>query len=251
MIEQEYALVTGASSGIGFEIAGALGRLGYGIIAVSSDKGRLEAASEKLAAQSPAPVVALTQNLSLPEAARSLHEEVRSQALPVSILVNNAGFGIVGKASGIPLEDDEEMLAVNVTSLVGLSKLFLADMMAAGRGYMLNVSSKGAFQPGPYTASYFASKTFVLSYTKALRYEAKGSGVSISVLCPGAVDTGFFQREGQAVPRSALSPRLVAERAVDGLMQGREAIYVPSSIRLLPLIPEKIRMRVVAAMKSQ
>jgi len=248
--KQEYALVTGASGGIGLEIAGALAGRGYGIIMVSANADRLAAAKARLEARHPgAPVTAIAQDLSLPGAAQTLHEKAKALGAPVAVLVNNAGFGITGKAADTPLAADEGMLAVNVTALVGLSKLFLADMAARRRGHILNVASKGAYQPGPYTAAYFASKAFVLSYTRALRYEAKEAGVRVSALCPGAVDTGFFEREGQPVPKDALPARRVAEKAVDGLMQGREVICVPWTNRLLPLVPEKLRMRVVAGMK--
>lgn len=106
--------------------------------------------------------------------------------------MNNAGFGLVGSTDEIDFKRDESMIILNVISLVELCKLFISDMYRQGNGKILNVSSTGAFQPGPYTSTYFGSKAFVLSYSRAIRYEAKEKGVQVSTLCPGATKTNFF-----------------------------------------------------------
>ena len=163
--------------------------------------------------------------------------------------MNNAGFGLVGATNEIDLKQDEQMIIINTLNLVILTKLFIAEMYKCGQGKILNVASTGAFQPGPYTSTYFASKAFVLSYSRAIRYEAKSKGVQISTLCPGATRTNFFVREGTVTPTNSMTAEKVAQIAFSGLMKNKEIIIPGLKNRLLQLFPTKIKMISVARMK--
>ena len=182
-------------------------------------------------------------------AAVQLYQRVIKENLSITALVNNAGFGLAGATNEIDISQEEQMITINVINLVTLCKLFLPDMYQRGNGQILNVSSTGAFHPGPYTSTYFASKAFVLSYTRAIRYEAKSKGILISVLCPGATKTNFFNREGTTPPRNAMSAEKVAQIAFRGLQNNKEVIIPGLKNRLLQLFPLKVKMISVARMK--
>ena len=245
-----YVLITGATSGIGYELAKLFVCSGYGVVLVASSKERLQSTKERLEAINAVPVYTFVQDLCLLGAAQKLHSKIKEQEIPISILINNAGFGLVGPTVDIDLLEDQRMLIINIINLVELTKLFMPDMLQYQKGKILNVSSIGAFQPGPYTSTYFASKAFVLNYTRAIRYEAKSRGVQISVLCPGATKTNFFNREGTSTPSRAMAAEKVAAIAYRGLMNGKEIIIPGLKNRLLQLFPLKIKMISVAKMKS-
>ncbi len=246
----EYALITGSTSGIGYELAKLFVHHGYGVILVSSNEERLRNVKEQLKAINSVPIYTFTQDLCLLGAAQELYNKIKEQEIQISVLINNAGFGLVGATVDIDLLQDESMLIINMINLVELTKLFMPDMLQCKKGKILNVSSTGAFQPGPYTSTYFASKAFVLSYTRAIRYEAKLKGVQISVLCPGATKTNFFNREGTITPSHAMTAEKVASIAYRGLMNNKEVIIPGLKNRLLQLFPLKIKMISVAKMKS-
>jgi short-subunit dehydrogenase len=245
-----YVLVTGGTSGIGFELAKNFARDGYGVIIVSSSSERLEKAKQKLEEEFQIPIFIYEQDLGRIGAAIQLYNWIKEQNLNISILVNNAGIGLVGPTDKIDLQRDESMMILNVINVVELCKLYIADMYRDGNGKILNVASTGAFQPGPYTSTYFASKAFVLSYSRAIRYEAKKKGVQISTLCPGATKTNFFAQEGTETPQGAMTSEAVARAAYKGLMRNKE-IIVPGLVhRLMKLFPVKLKMMVVAKIKS-
>ena len=245
----EFALITGATSGIGFELAKVFAQNGYGLILVSSNQSHLDNAKSCLEAGCTIPIHTFEQDLTQTGAAVQLYQRVIKENLSITALVNNAGFGLAGATNEIGISQDEQMITINVINLVTLCKLFLPDMYQRGNGQILNVSSTGAFQPGPYTSTYFASKAFVLSYTRAIRYEAKSKGILISVLCPGATKTNFFNREGTTPPRNAMSAEKVAQIAFRGLQNNKEVIIPGLKNRLLQLFPLKVKMISVARMK--
>lgn len=142
------------------------------------------------------------------------------------------------------------MIQLNVTTPVCLCKLFLRDMYENGRGKILNVASTGAFQPGPYTSTYFASKSFLYSYSRAIRQEAAARGVIVSTLCPGTTRTKFFEKAGQKTPIWAMSAEKTAKIAVDGLMRNR-GIIVPGVINnILRIVPSGVKMYFVEMLKK-
>ncbi|MCY6960122.1 SDR family NAD(P)-dependent oxidoreductase [Clostridium brassicae] len=246
----KYVLITGGTSGIGFELAKNFARDGYGLVIVSASSERLKKAKKKLEDQFKTKVLIYQQNLGNIGAAIQLYSRIKEDKLNISILVNNAGVGLVGSTDKIDLQQDESMMILNIINLVELCKLYISDMYRQGNGKILNVSSTGAFQPGPYTSTYFASKAFVLSYSRAVRYEAKKKGVQVCTLCPGATKTNFFAREGTKTPRSAMTAEEVAGYAYKRFMKNKD-ITIPGFVnRIQKLLPVKLRMLVVAKIKK-
>lgn len=245
-----YALITGGSGGIGFELAKCFAGDGFGLVLASSHAGRLGAAQETLRTEFGVPVEVVQADLSRAGAAETLYQQVKDSGIALAALVNNAGFGLVGPSEKIDLVREQSLLTLNIEALVTLSKLVLRDFYTQGSGKLLNVASTGAFQPGPYTASYFASKAFVLSYTRAVHYEAKKRGVQVCALCPGTTRTDFFIREGVGTPAWAMAPERVARYAYRRLKQGR-AIAVPGFMnQMLRMVPSGIKMSVISKMKQ-
>ncbi|MFT8316744.1 MAG: SDR family oxidoreductase [Sporolactobacillus sp.] len=181
------ALVTGASSGIGYEMVQLLARDGYDLILVARNEQRLQQIKEALPDRK---VTVLVQDLSAPGAAESIDHRVREAQLNVDILVNDAGFGLVGAFYSLGLDVQMKMIQLNVAALTELTYRFLQDMRQNG-GKILNVASTAAYQPGPFMAVYFASKAYVLSLTEALAEELNGTRVSVTALCPGPTHTNF------------------------------------------------------------
>jgi len=245
----KYVLITGGTSGIGFEFAKNFARDGYGVAMVSSNIDRLQEAKRKLEDEFKTTVLTYQQDMEKTGAAMQLYKRTKEDNLNISILINNAGIGLVGSTDKIDFERDESMMILNVINLVELCKLYISDMYIHGTGKILNVSSTGAFQPGPYTSTYFASKAFVLSYSRAIRYEARKKGVQVCTLCPGATETNFFIQEGTKTPRNAMTAEAVAKIAYKRFMKNKE-ITVPGLVnKLKNLFPVKFKMLVVAKMK--
>jgi uncharacterized protein len=193
---KDVALVTGASSGIGAEITRQLAARKIDLIVAARRKDRLEALAQELRAKEGVRVDVVACDLGRPEGARQLFEEVSKVRKDVSILVNNAGFGLQNKVLDHTLEELEAQLQVNVVSLTALTRMFAAEMKAAGRGYILQLSSIGAFQPTPMYAAYSAAKCYVLSFSFAMNRELAGTGVSITSTCPGFTVTEFHDVAG-------------------------------------------------------
>lgn len=244
-------LITGGTSGIGYELARCFAKNKYGVILVSSNINRLNKSKELLETEYHISIRVYEQDLSQVGGAKELFNKVKKDNLSVDVLVNNAGYGLAGPTEEIDFIKDEKLMILNDINLVELCKLFLPDMYSRKQGKILNISSTGAFQPGPYTSTYFASKAFVLSYSRGIRYEAKKRGVSVSILCPGATKTNFFKQEGKDTPASAMLPEKVANYAYKGLMRNKE-IIIPGMINKLikSLVPTRIKMNVVAKMKG-
>ena len=235
-----YVLITGATGGIGYELAKIFALKGYGLILISSNENRLKETKERLRSQFSVPIYIFEQDLTKLGAAQRIYDMVISKQIRISILVNNAGCGLVGATEQIDLQQDEDMLIMNVINLVELSKLFLRKMFQYGSGKILNV-----------TSTYFASKAFVLSYSRAIRYEAKSKGVQIASLCPGATKTNFFTKEGTNTPVNAMPAKLVAEIAYKGLNANKEIIIPGVRNKILRIVPLKLKMYFVAHMKNR
>lgn len=252
----KYALITGGTSGIGFAMAGEFLERGYGVIIASSSRKNLAIAKRKLEVKKSKIVkntrciITIEQDLSVPDGAQKLYHKAQSIGVDIEILVNNAGFGLMGGTESIRIRDDKRMIQLNVTSVVCLCKLFLRDMYENGRGKILNVASTGAFQPGPYTSTYFAGKSFVYSYSRAIRQEAAKRGVVVSTLCPGTTRTKFFEKAGQKTPIWAMSAEKTAKIAVDGLMKNK-GVIVPGVINnILRIVPSGVKMYFVEMLKK-
>jgi short-subunit dehydrogenase len=217
-------LITGASSGIGLELARVFAREGYELVLTARGGPRLEQIAAEL---KPAAVKVIAKDLALPDAPLEIHREVPK----VDVLVNNAGFGVFGKFEGTPLPEELGMMQVNMTALVVLTKLYLPGMIAAGKGRILNVASTAAFQPGPLMAIYYATKAFVLSFSEAIGNELDGTGVTVTALCPGPTISGFqergkMQNSGLVKGKKIMDARTVAEAGYRGMMAGK-SIVIP------------------------
>ena len=218
------AVVTGASGGIGAEIARELSRRGHELVLVARSESKLE----ELAASLGTPAHVLALDLSDPSARAGLLGDLESRGLVPQILVNNAGFSTLGPVHRSDPLEEQRLVEVDVNAVVDLCSRFLPGMVERGTGVVLNVASTAAFQPLPGQAAYGAAKAFVLSYTRSLSAELKGTGVSATVLCPGPVDTGFGEAAGftkeqadDALPAMMWVPAPdVAQAAVAGMDKG-------------------------------
>jgi uncharacterized protein len=191
-----YALVTGASGGIGREFARQLSARGWKLILSARNEAGLEETKRLLSGDAASEAVTIKADLSAPGAAAALHEACASRALRVELLVNNAGSGLFGPSIELPTERVEAMLALNVAALTSLCSLFGADMAASGGGRILNVGSLAGNMSLPYFAAYSAAKSYVLAFSLALRAELRGRGVSVCCLQPGYVRTAFDASAG-------------------------------------------------------
>lgn len=245
-------LITGGTSGIGFAMAKKFVREGYQVILVASRQKHLIRARRMLKKIcQDAEVEIFCLDLSIDGAAKQIYRLVLRRNLSVDILINNAGFGMTGEAVSNDTVREEQMFRLNIQTLTQLCEIFLRDMYRKGCGKILNVASVGAFMPGPYTASYYASKAYVASYSRAVRYEADRKGVQVCTLYPGTTRTQFFNRIGIKTPFWAMSADRVAQAAYKGLMKNKEIIVVGGINRLLRFVPAKIKLIGVAMMKKK
>ena len=205
--EARWALVTGASSGIGAEFARLLAAKGYSVVLVARREERLRALAAELERSAPVKTRVIAADLSEPGSASSLAAALETDGVVLDVLVNNAGFGGRGAFSKTEWDREHEMMQLNMVALVELTKRILPGMVSRGRGHILNVASTAAFQPGPFMAVYFATKAFVLSFSEAVNEELRGTGVSLTTLCPGPTDSEFF--DAAKIKNSALTKRKI------------------------------------------
>lgn len=241
----EYVLITGASTGIGYELAKVYAEHGANLILVATKQDRLNEVKAEIIRNYPVQVVVIVKDLSKLGAAKDLYEEIRAKNLTVSELINNAGIGFVGEFDQIPYQQEEDMMILNMVSLLALTKLFLNDMKREKIGRILNVASNGAFQPGPYVASYYATKAFVLNFSEAIRLENRDSKIHIAALCPGATRTNFPNRAGRKQSPNAMSPELVARIAYKQFHKNKSVIIPGVANRIALLVPKKLRSKFI------
>lgn len=237
------AMVTGASSGIGRDMARELSRRGYDLIVVARRQDRLE----ELAAELPTRVRTIALDLADADNCRRLYAMTREE--PVDVLINNAGFGVFGPFDESDLEEELRMLDTNIRAVHILTKLFLRDFLRRNSGMILNVSSSAAFLPGPLLSGYYASKAYVLRLTEAIHEELrrKGSAVTISALCPGPVKTEFDRVAGVHFSVKGQDSGDVARYALDQLFRRRMVIIPGQEMKLARqltrLLPEEMLLR--------
>jgi short-subunit dehydrogenase len=234
---QQTALVTGASSGIGLELARLLAANHYNLILVARSADKLGELAADLRRAHKINAVAVPIDLADPAAAEELFHVLNEQRIFVDVLVNNAGFGTHGPFAQSDPAIELQMLQVNIMALTHLTRLFLPNMIANGRGRILNVASTAAFQPGPFMAGYYASKAFVLSFSEAIAAELKGSGVTVTALCPGPTNTGFQERAGVAetplFKANTMTSQEVARIGFEAMMKGKPLAIAGLKNRLL------------------
>ncbi|WP_019586100.1 SDR family NAD(P)-dependent oxidoreductase [Deinococcus apachensis] len=236
------ALVTGASGGIGEALARGLATRGIDVILVARTESKLQALARELEAAHGVRAFPVPLDLTLPDAGERLEREVGELGLTVDFLVNNAGFASYGEFITSDPGHERDMIQVNVVTLTDLTRRFLPGMVARGRGRVLNVASTAAFMPGPLMAVYYATKAYVLSFSEALNEEVRGSGVNVTALCPGPVETGFQSRarleESRLLQgREIMGPGEVAREGIDAMLRGQAVRVVGRANQLLALTP--------------
>jgi short-subunit dehydrogenase len=225
----QYALITGGTSGIGYELAKCFAKDGYNLILVARTEEALQQVSTELQQQYTIKVDTISQDLMVPGAAKEVYQQVKSLGVPVDVLVNDAGQGYWGKFAETDLDREIDLVHLNIIALMSLTKYFVKDMIARGSGKILQLASSLSKAPSPYMSVYAASKAFVLSFNEALTQELKDTGVTVTALQPGATDTDFFHKsEGEDSKEyretSLYDPAEVAKAGYEGLMAGKDKV---------------------------
>jgi uncharacterized protein len=256
----ETVLVTGASSGIGAELARAFARAGSSLVLAARSVDRLEALAAELRQPPGVPVHVLAADLGVADGPRRLVERLGEAGLAVDVLVNNAGYAGYGAFTETDWAEEAGMLQLNVVSLTELAKRLLPGMVASKRGGILNVASTAAFEPGPLMAVYYATKAYVLSLSEALSEELRGTGVSVTALCPGPTASGFQARAAMEASKLVKGKRLmdaasVAQAGYEGFRRGAAVVIPGLQNRLLVqsvrFTPRRLVTRIVHKMQER
>lgn len=245
------ALITGASGGIGEELAKVFAAHGFNLILVARTESKLKELGDILSAKHGIKTFAIGLDLSDPKSPAQLQQRVAELGLTVDVLVNNAGFADFGDFAKSDLGKQLQMIQVNITTLTELTHRFLPAMVERKRGYVLNVGSTGSFMPGPLMSVYYATKNYVLAFSEAIREELKGSGVQVTVLAPGPVATGFQKAaamEGSKLLTNPMNPLMsanaVAKAGYEGLMRGQQ-IVIPGFVNQVQALMPRLLPRAV------
>lgn len=234
------ALITGASSGIGLELARLFAKDNYDLVLIARRKQKLEELKHELEKHN-LKVYVFSADLTELDAPQKIHDYTQSNNIHIDVLVNNAGFGVYGYFSSTSREKELNMVQLNVTALTNLTKLFMPHMIRQKSGGILNVASTAAFQPGPKMAVYFASKAYVLSFSEALHNELKPHGISVTCLCPGPTKTEFESRAATEEKMSLfngsiMDAKTVAQIGYDGLQKQKAVVVTGLKNKLLIFI---------------
>ncbi|GGO35937.1 SDR family NAD(P)-dependent oxidoreductase [Deinococcus humi] len=233
------ALITGASGGIGESLARQLAARKINVILVARTVSKLEALASELRSTSGVQATVFAQDLTAQDAAQRIETHVQELGLTVDFLVNNAGFASYGEFHTLPRQHELDMIQVNITALTELTHRFLPGMVERRRGRVLNVASTAAFLPGPLMAVYYASKAYVLSFSEALNEELRDSGVHVTALCPGPVETGFQNRAQMQDSRliAGSNPLLSPMMSADAVArEGVDAMFAGQAVRVVGLM---------------
>ena len=257
--EGQTALVTGASMGIGVDLAECFAKDGYDLILVARSEAALTAVADRLAATHAVRATAIPADLAARGSGETLAGAIAARGLSVDVVVNNAGYGVAHAFAGSEREGQLGMIDVNVRALVELTHIYWPRMLAQKRGGILNVASTAAFQPGPLMAIYYASKAFVLSFSEALWKEAEGTGVLVSCLCPGPTASKFRERAGTGRTNLAraspvMSSAIVAEMGYRAWQENRRVIVTglrnAMAISLIRFLPRRTVLAIVHRLQS-
>lgn len=225
---KKFALITGATSGIGLELAKLFAKDKKDLIIVARDEDKLKSTAALLEREG-IEVILVSLDLFREGAAEDLYTHIKGLSIPVDILVNDAGQGVYGKFVENELDRELDIIQLNISSLVTLTKYFAQDMVASGAGKILNLASIAGKAPGPYQAVYHGTKAFIHSFTEAIRVELKDTGVSVTSLLPGATDTDFFRKadmlDSKVVQEGELAdPEKVARDGYEALLAGKDMV---------------------------
>ena len=257
--EGQTALVTGASMGIGVDLAECFAKDGYDLILTARSEAALNEVADRLAQKYKVKAATIALDLGQHGAGHRLADQIKSRGLAVDVLVNNAGYGIAGGLDGSDEAGQLGMIDLNVRALVELTHIYWPAMLANKRGGVLNVASTAAFQPGPLMAVYYASKAFVLSFSEALWREAQGTGVHVSCLCPGPTVSKFRERAGTGKTKlsrmgTPMSSASVADMGYGAFQKNQRVMITGTRNRILarlgPFLPRKALLNTVYDIQS-
>ena len=256
------ALITGASNGIGLELARIHAKRGGNLVLVARSQDKLKQLADELRAQYDGiQITVIAQDLTMPQAAQSVFAQTEQLGIQVDILINNAGFGGHGRFFERELAKEQQMIQLNITALTELTHLYLQGMVARRRGKILNVSSTASFMPGPLQAVYYATKAYVTSFSQAVAEEVREFGITATALCPGAVATDFVAAgdlQGVGAWKNAKSAQSVAEYGYQAMEKGELVAFNEGKLKfalewVIPLLPRKtvLKMSRMAMEKSK
>jgi short-subunit dehydrogenase len=249
-----YALITGATSGIGYELARLFAKDGYNLIIVARDEAELARKAAEFSGEYGVQVLPLSKDLSLEQSPFELYDEVKNQGIQVDVLVNDAAQGQYGKFVETDIQRELEMIRLNIVSYLVLTKLYLKEMVARNDGKILQVASIGGKLPGPMQSVYHATKAFIVSHSDALVNELKDTGVTLTSLLPGPTDTDFFAKAGmehtKMVQEGSLSdPAKVAKDGYEALMKGDDSVIsgVKNKVQvaMADVLPDSVAAKMV------
>lgn len=227
--KNQFALITGATSGIGYELAKQFAKNGYDLVIVARDHEELKKKADEFK-NFGVNVISISKNLFLEEEAYSLYSELKMNGISPEILVNDAGQGVYGKFQDTDIHREVDIIQLNIISVIILTKLFLKDRLPKGSGKILNLASVASKAPGPWHSVYHGTKAFVLSWSEAIREELKDSGITVTALLPGPTDTDFFNKADMNTSKiledrdNLASPEEVAIDGYNALMNGDDKI---------------------------
>ncbi|MGR6129067.1 SDR family NAD(P)-dependent oxidoreductase [Paenibacillus sp. SER-28] len=234
-------LITGASGGIGKELADRFAKDGYDLVLVARSEDKLVDLAGEYRKKYRVQTTYIAKDVALPGVAEEIYRELKEKGITVDFLVNNAGFGLYGEFLETQLEQEMNMIDINIKALTVMTKVFLPDMVKRQQGGVLNVASLVAFFPGPLMAVYYATKAYVLSFTEALENELRGTGVTVSALCPGATATGFVDRAGLATSKLIRSGVMevgqVADIGYREFLRGKTLIITGGRNKFMAFLP--------------
>jgi len=253
------ALITGASTGIGKELAHIHAERGGDLVIVARSKDKLEALKTELEDKHSIQVKVITKDLIKPTAAKEIYDEITSAGIQIDYLINNAGFGGLGKFHEREWEQDLAMINLNIVALTALTRFFLPDFVKRNKGKILNVSSTASFMPGPLQAVYYATKAYVTFFSNAIAEELHDTDVTVTTLMPGATETEFGSRSGMdktTMFKKAVSARGVAEDGYKGMLVGKLDVISGLTfgqkimMAMIPITPKKMILKQIRQMQE-
>ncbi len=255
----ETVLITGATTGIGYELARLFAMNGYNLVIIARNRAQLERLQKQWENEFSVKIHVIVKDLSKQSAIEEIMDSLEEHNIDIDILINNAGFGLFGPFIETPIEQELEMIQVNIVALTYLTKCLIPKMLRKKRGKILNVASIAAFQSGPLMSVYYATKAYVLSFSEALTNELAEHGILVSVLCPGPTHTQFEKRanleQSKLFQRNVMNPEEVAKIAFRQFMKGKTMI-VPGAtnwilVRSTRLLPRKMVTGIVRKIQSE
>lgn len=255
---KKWALITGAANGIGFEFAKLLSLDHYNLVLVDIDKGALTEKRAKLTNEFNNECIIYTADLSKRKAAFNIYNKIAALDMEIDILINNAGFGVFGFFANTAWESEQRMIQLHILTPTLFTKLFLPRMLKRNHGKILNVASMAAFQPGPLMSIYYSTKAYLLSFSHSVANELEGTGVSLTVLCPGLTDTGFRNINGNEIPKirwNMSSPQSVAAYGYKSMQKGK-ILAIPGLINksfmvVQQFLPRKTASRIIRQLQEK